>query len=172
MFRFARDLMVLTAMIDFSFHKSRSWRCLLLLVLFDSATHLVFIQCCLSYWGSFCLAVWIKTHHCGSFINWRIRDERFLTTFFWWQINMYILDNSLFYIEVSLHIVWVYSAYTIVVKLLTRWWHMLTVISRFLFMTKILFKQNSYSFHPTSKEWKILFILSYFTFVVTKVKVV
>ena len=76
--------------------------------------------------------------------------------------NKYILDNSRLYTEFSLCFVWVCSTYTIAMTLLTCCWHILIVIPSFLFMTRVLFKQNSYLFHRISKEWNFSFSLNVF----------
>ena len=107
------------------------------------------------------LLVWVKNHHCGSFIDCRIREWTIFNDFLS-MTNKCILDNSRFYTEVSFCFVWLYRTYAIAMTFLTRCWHMLTVISSFFFMTRVLFKRNSYSIHRISKEWKFWFSLNVF----------
>ena len=79
-----------------------------------------------------------------SFIGW-LESEHFLRIFYQRQRNIYIPDNSRFYTKVSHRIIWVYSAYTMAMALLTCSWHLLTVIIlSFLFMTRIFCSRQIY----------------------------
>ena len=81
MFDFARNLNVFTAMYWFQFPQIQE--------LADTAIDLVFIQCCLSYWRSLGLLVWIKNYPCDSSTNCRTKE--------WTNFNdFYTLDKSRF----------------------------------------------------------------------------
>ena len=107
-----------------------------------------------------------------SFIAW-LESEHFLRIFYQRQRNIYIPDNSRFYTKVSHRIIWVYSAYTMAMALLTCSWHLLTVIIlSFLFMTRIFCSRQIYlPSNRFQKSERSHFFWMYFIFVVTQVNV-